>query len=562
MKLPVPALPSTPRWQWPTLLLILLLAALLRGNGIAQGLPGIYDPDEPLFLINGLDLLARQTLQPAWFGHPGTTTLYLLAGTDVAVFLAGKAAGRWADVAGFTAQLYADPSAVVLPARLLIAAMGVAVVAATARLGAALGSAGAGLVAALLLAVSPLHVEISGLVRTDIMASLFGLLGLLAGVKAVNSGRALALAPAGAWLGLAVATKWPAGLFLLGPALAWALAQRRSLRRALLGIAGLALVMLTTMLVLMPPLWLRPLAVAAALGAEVQPAHVGATGGDAWHNAAWYARALFDRGMGWGALMVPAGLALLLWRRDWQCLAVVALPAVLLLLIFITQVNVWQRWLILPLPALALLAGAGICAVAQALARQRAALVTALVAAACTLPLALKAHGEGTARANPTQGRAVAYALRHVPAGSSITMEPLAFGLLKGDFAVRYPFGAAGCVDGRQLLAGRVDFGDAAGAQRGKQKLVLGTIDPARIATCQADYVLIHDADRWLAEAAAYPAEAGIYRAVLAAGRIVAQFTPQPGVSAGPRTLLIRLDRPLKSCPAGAANDCCCAKNP
>lgn len=552
-----PSHPRSLRRLWFVLLVILLLAAaVLRGNGIGQGLPGLYDPDEPLFFINALELLARQTLQPGWFGHPGTTTLYLLAANDLGVFLAGKLAGEWDSTAAFATLLYADPSPIVLPARWSIVVLALGVIAATARLGARLGDAPAGLAAALLLAASPLHSEISALVRTDIMVSLFTLLALLAAVRVAEAGRVRDLAVAGLWMGTAVATKWPGAVLALGPLAAWGWAHRNNRERWPAGGLILAAAMLAAMAVLMPPLWLRPLDVWAALQNEMQPAHVGATGGDWLYNLGWYLQALWVRGLGWAALLVPVGIAVLAAQRRWPALLILVLPLAALLLLLCSQANVWQRWLVLPLPLLALLVGFALSAGARALWQARSLAVVGAAAAVLAVPLGLAAWRDGTARGNPTQARAVAFALRTIPPGSRITVEMLAFPLLRGQWSIRYSFGQAGCVDGRQLLAGKVNYDDASTAQKGKQKLVLGTTNPARIASCWSDYAIIHDADRWLNEAARYPAEAAMYRAFIDGGTIVGEFRAINGVSAGPRTLVIKLRpdvpvvRPVSMAPA------------
>jgi 4-amino-4-deoxy-L-arabinose transferase-like glycosyltransferase len=533
------------RHFWLALVPILIISALLRGNGIGQGLPGLYDPDEPLFFINSLELLVKQTFQPGWFGHPGATTLYLLAFTDLAVFLGGKAAGMWDSTAEFATLLYVDPSPIVLPARIAIAGLAVVVIAVTARLGARLGDPLAGLVAALLIAVSPLHTEISGLVRTDIMVSLFTLLAMLAAVRVAEVGvgcrRVRDMAVAGLWMGTAVATKWPGAVLALAPLAAWGWAHRDHRRRWPAGGLLLVMTMLAAMALLMPPLWLRPLDVWDALKSEVQPAHVGATGGDWLYNLGWYADVLWMRGLGWAALLVPAGLVLLLAQRRWPALLILALPLAALLVLLSSQANVWQRWLVLPMPLLALLAGFAVSASARAMWQARSHWLIAGAALALAVPLAATAWAEGTARSNPTQARAVNFALRTIPPGSRITVEMLAFPLLKGAWSIRYSFGKVGCVDGRQFLAGKVNYDDASSAQKGKQKLVLGTTNPARISSCWADYAIIHDADRWLAEAENYPAEAAMYRAFINGGATVGEFSAISGVSAGPRTLVIKL---------------------
>jgi hypothetical protein len=327
----------------------------------------------------------------------------------------------------------------------------------------------------------------------------------------------------------------------LAPLAAWGWAYREDRRRWPVGGLMLVAAMLAAMAVLMPPLWLRPLDVWAALKNEMQPAHVGATGGDWLYNLGWYLQVLWARGLGWAALLVPPGIGLLLWQRRWPALLILVLPLAALLVVLCSQANVWQRWLVLPLPMLALLVGLAVSAAARALWAARGAWLVGAVGLALAVPLAIVAWQEGTARGNPTQARAVDFALRRIPPGSRITVEMLAFPLLRGQWNIRYSFGPAGCVDGRQLLAGKVNYDDASTAQKGKQKLVLGTINPARLATCWSDYAIIHDADRWLAEAERYPQEAAVYRAFIDGGTIIGEFRAIPGVSAGPRTLVIRL---------------------
>src|SRR5437868_6505920 len=78
---------------------ILGLAVVLRLYQIGFGLPGLYDPDEPLFIVMGAGLLTRGTLNPHWFGHPGSTTIYLTALIQALVFLTGWLSGRFATVA-------------------------------------------------------------------------------------------------------------------------------------------------------------------------------------------------------------------------------------------------------------------------------------------------------------------------------------------------------------------------------------------------------------------------------------------------------------------------------
>ena len=77
------------------LAVILLVAAAIRLHNIDFGLPSLWDDDEPFFLMFGLKLLKNQTLNPEWFGHPGTITIYLIALCTAAVYATGALIGEW-----------------------------------------------------------------------------------------------------------------------------------------------------------------------------------------------------------------------------------------------------------------------------------------------------------------------------------------------------------------------------------------------------------------------------------------------------------------------------------
>ncbi|MGB3845985.1 MAG: glycosyltransferase family 39 protein, partial [Sphingopyxis sp.] len=197
---------SASRQRWPeraALLVILLAALALRLDGVGFGLPSLNDPDEPLFMMTALEMLQKQSLNPGWFGHPGTTTLYSLVLVIVTVGGIGLASGRFADVDALAAAAYADPGILFLPARLMIVAFGLLCVWLTYRLGKRLGGARLGLVAAVILAVNAVHIEYSQIIRTDVQASAFMLLGAVAALGIAERGRRRDYALAGVCAGLA-----------------------------------------------------------------------------------------------------------------------------------------------------------------------------------------------------------------------------------------------------------------------------------------------------------------------------------------------------------------------
>ena len=152
---------------------ILLVALGWRLHNIGFGLPSMYDPDEPIFMIMALKLLTEGTLNPGWFGHPGSTTIYLVALIDAAVAGSGIISGRYADVGAFAHAAYADPALLFVPARVAMALLGTLCVWLTYLLGKRLHGTATGLVGAVLLAMNGLHIAWSQVIRTDIHASVF-----------------------------------------------------------------------------------------------------------------------------------------------------------------------------------------------------------------------------------------------------------------------------------------------------------------------------------------------------------------------------------------------------
>jgi 4-amino-4-deoxy-L-arabinose transferase-like glycosyltransferase len=172
---------------------VLLLAAALRIAGLGWGLRHPPHPDEGVFLDNVALMIRSGDLDHRYYQYPGLFfyVLYPL------VFLLPH------DPPG--------PSAY-LAARAMVAAFGVAACALVDTLGRKAAGPRAGLLAALLLAVSPVAVETAHMVRPDVVLQAFTIVALLALLRVGPrlGGDALS----GLALGLAGAVKFTA-VFLL-----------------------------------------------------------------------------------------------------------------------------------------------------------------------------------------------------------------------------------------------------------------------------------------------------------------------------------------------------------
>jgi hypothetical protein len=535
------------RAQWAeygALLLILMAAAALRIQGVAFGLPSLNDPDEPLFVMTALDMLRNHSLNPGWFGHPGTTTLYCLALVSAAVGGIGIATGRFADGPALVAAAYADPGIIFLPARLFIVACGVLCVWFTWSLGKRLGGARLGLIAAAFLAVNAVHIHYSQIIRTDVQATIFMLLCTRSAVAIAREGRPRDYLLAGLWAGLACATKWPAAIIVLNPLCAglfrvW-LDRREWRRLALLPAAALA-----ALLIASPYLLLDYPTVMQNLAGEARAAHPGATGGGFIANLAWYAgHPLLTSFGGAGLALIVAGMLGALSRPR---IAVATLPGTLAFLIVIgAQALLWERWIVPLLPFAALAAAAAVCWLAdQARARLNRPLPFLEIGAAALLmiPMLQAARIAAAERAVDTRQVATAWIRTHVAPGSSIVMEHAGFDMLRGPWPILFPLGSAGCVDARNILSKRIRYSRVEKLRSGRAVVDLAHVDAARLPGCHADYAILSHYDGYSDDPAHFPDELSRYARLLRGGRQLAIFRPESGVRTGPVVRIVRLSR-------------------
>lgn len=524
---------------------VLLLALALRLRGLGFGLPALYDPDEPIFILNSLKLLRDGTLNPGWFGHPGTQTIYALALLDLLVFAWHHwVTGTLADTAAFGRAIYSDPTIVFLPGRWFILACGLATVALTYSLGRRLFDARAGLLAAALLAMNPVHIRWSQVIRTDMHASVFVLLVMLAALGVVRTGRLKYYALAGVAVGFACATKWPAGAAAAGVLGAAALRWRSERGPVARGLVLFGVAAVAGLFVASPYLFLDWQTVLHDLSGEKRPQHLGATGHGLLGNMAWYIGQPLRLALGVAGLVLGAIGFWLGARRSPAFGAVIGLTAAVFFVSISAQGLIWERWTVPLLPLLSLPVAVAMLALVERASRwgrQGTIATAAALAAVVALPLAWTGHAQAAERATDTRRLATDWARRHIAPGSSVAVEYLAFDVLDQPWRFLYPAGDQGCVDVRANLSGQIRY-STVGKWRGSRAVVdLGNIAPALLGTCRADWLIIVHWDRYRAEAARYPAELASYRRLTAGGTLAATFRPEPGRVGGPIVRVVRL---------------------
>lgn len=221
------------------LLGVLVVAAALRFWGIEAGLDGPARAEETALADRVVRMMTTGDLDPHDFETP---SLYLYLQLPVASvrFMAGAVAGRWSGLAQVGAGDF------VLSARIVIALFGLATVWLTHQIGMRWGARHA-LLAAGLVAVTPLHVRAAHAAAPAMLLAFLVALAFLLSLSATERGMAKAFAWAGAAAGLAMATDYTGASALLLPLLAaWMTHPARPSRLAcaLAALGGAALAFL------------------------------------------------------------------------------------------------------------------------------------------------------------------------------------------------------------------------------------------------------------------------------------------------------------------------------
>ena len=424
--------PSARRWSKPTLglALALLVAALLRFWALGQGIPFSVGPDEPEVMERAVRMMKTGDLNPHFFDYPALY-MYVQAAVAAFTFVVGAVQGRWSSLA------QAPTEAFYLWGRAITALLGTGTVWLLYRAGLRWGER-TGLLAAVMLAVMPLHVRESHYALTDVPMTLFVVLTLLLSLRARERQTMWAFAAAGAAAGLAGAMKYNGVIAVLMPLLASLMtpaAWRVRVQTAALTLAAMAAAFLLaapyTFLDL--PNFLNQF---ARLSSEYRtPASAGDMMGLSYLKHLRIALGLP------GGLLAIAGLAIGLGqiirgpdRLKWA----IAIAFPLAYFRFISnQTIVYGRYLLPIVPFLSLLAAiAVVCAVAWLRERSlpgrvQNAAILGIALAAVAIPAYTAISWDSDAARRWTSQLAYEWIRREVPAGAAIRLE--------GSLAIKLP---------------------------------------------------------------------------------------------------------------------------
>ena len=442
-------------WTSALLLLIIGYGVYMRLHGITWGLPYTFiDPDENVIVGHAYHI-ATGHLNPQFFYYP-SLLLYLLAGVYRAIALVWHPAFASSFLA--KSSWVVDPTPFYLAGRLLAVAFGGASIYLIYRLGKAAFSPLAGLLAALFLAVEPVHVRYSHVAVTDVPATAFSLLALVLLVGAAQGRGRRWLVVGAVAAGLATSVKYNLGMLFIPATVAWWYVSRRergaaklvagaegmsakadgvpatSVRRvraaARWGLGAARLVYLPMLLafVLASPyvvldfghFW-RDFASQNAIVARgwLGFEHVG--------NGYWYNLNVNLVGALGVALLAVAfgGLALALWRRT--AADMVLVPYAVVYFLYVSSWHVFPDRYLIPILPLLLLLAARLCVASVRLrVVPRSVAVPALLAVligVLALPLADSVAYDRSLSGTDVRSVAQQWVEHHIPVGSRVATE-------------------------------------------------------------------------------------------------------------------------------------------
>jgi hypothetical protein len=410
-------------WRWPQ---IMIGVAIAIGVCVRLGVLLWTDPwtphhpDEHILPLEALALWEGVT--PREVGWPASTTRLTLSGAAAAKWVleesrswarTGMDETSLAFISQWIGAQYVDPTGLYQIGRALSIATGVLqLVAVMWALGQWMGSRGVAF-GTLAAAIAPLSVLHSQYVLADVTGLLFATLvvGLAARLTPAR------VAAMGACAGLAAASKFHFGIWLLVPVLSVAMQSGWSWRRR----CGLALFAIATciwtMITFVPWFWTNPLLVAKEL-AGVVVVKVG--DGSSPRQMVTHVATLLG-GLGvltWGG----AAIGLLIARHALARIAPVLTPAVITTIGLAMSAIVFDRYGLVVLPGLLVLAGLGWehwLAVGRSVSKVGAVIVVA----SCTLLTGLDLLARERQAAEPdVDAIAKAWVVSHVERGSRVAV--------------------------------------------------------------------------------------------------------------------------------------------
>jgi 4-amino-4-deoxy-L-arabinose transferase-like glycosyltransferase len=442
-------------WLVVGVLVVLMVLSSVFHLAALHGFLPVPDVDEPFFVGPAVHIAATGDPNPHWFGHPGSTVIYPLAG----FFHVWDAVAHHGPILtsnpAITARFQRSPSEFYVIGRLLAIALAVGALPLLFLVGRRAFNTRVALVAVAIWAVLPLPVHFGRVVRSDSAGVFFGLLALWLCLRLLDETRLWWCVLAGVSVGLAVASRFFMVALIPVLLVAAVLPHRRALRTATRS-AGIALASAVGGFAASTPYFfldwhtaMHDLRVADA----ARPGTAAAAGLSRVGNLRWYLGTAIPESLTWPLVALAAtGVVLILWRRRARQLLLVAFCAIFLAGICASKLH-WTRWTIQMLPVVILFAAAAIdtithTAAAPATRVLRTPIVVPVALIAITAVLALhplavlldvNRYDNGTATiSGPTRSAARDWIVTHLQPGSRILQDSDTLPLHHSRFDVDY----------------------------------------------------------------------------------------------------------------------------
>jgi len=335
------------------ILFVLIVAFALRLIGITYGLPAMYNSDEPFNILNALAYGAKKSLEPTYFVYPALYS-YLLAAVYGLYFVLGSLAGSFQSAMDFGARYFMDATGFFLWGRLLSVVIGVFTVWLVYRIGVKTQSERVGLFAAILLALSYAHADLSHWILPEAPLMLLCAMSLFFIMEYAKAGTRKALVLAALFAGLAISTKYNSGFIFLPLLISSWLRNRKNITQ-FTGDSLIAVTILLLGFLLGSPYWLvSPGKYLADLSFTASHVNTGMIGHTSNMPFFWPLWSLIENDLLIGLLFVASFVYFLFGSTKWQSLLLWFIAPTLL------YVGMWNRtgihYIAPIMPALALLA--------------------------------------------------------------------------------------------------------------------------------------------------------------------------------------------------------------
>ncbi|MET0421080.1 MAG: glycosyltransferase family 39 protein [Acidimicrobiia bacterium] len=409
---------------------IMMVSLLTQVWGIERDLP-MPTLDERYFVTPATYIAASGSLNPHWFGHPGSTIIYplaLLFRLREVVFHGAPLFGAAHSVA---ARFQDDPGSYYLSGRIWVMILGLACLPLIYLIGRRTVGEVAAFVATGIWAIAPLALQYGTVTRTDTAGLLFALLTILWCMRALDRPTIGRFALCGVAAGFAVSSRYFLATLAIMITLTWCLARARS-RTPFLALVAAGGATIGTFALTTPFFFLAMSEALRSLSEEATFRIPFQSHGFVDNLTFYVGEAIPETISVLGCIAAIIGIVLLIRRRTAsRVLLLVWVPCVVIESCFL-GVH-WNRWIIPALPIVLLFAAFGAVESARIVAarvrepsmRRRAFVVLAATAVVLIAagPIASAVEFERVTAHPSTRVQALHFIEDHIPTGSSIAVE-------------------------------------------------------------------------------------------------------------------------------------------